>query len=62
MVAGATIGSMWGLSALVLAILGLSGVPPMYMLPMAGIVLGLAFLMLGASRRRLGTHVPIRGT
>ena len=47
-VAGATIASMWGLSALVLAILGLSGVLPMYMLPVAGIVLGLAFLMLGA--------------
>jgi hypothetical protein len=47
-VAGATIASMWGLSAMVLAILGLSGVMPMYMLPVSGIVLGLAFLMLGA--------------
>jgi hypothetical protein len=46
-VAGATIASMWGLSALVLAILGLSGVLPMYMLPVTGIVTGLAFLMLG---------------
>ena len=47
-VAGATIASMWGLSALVLAIIGLSGVLPMYMLAVAGIVLGAAFLMLGA--------------
>ena len=39
--------SMWGLSALVLAILGLSGVLAMYMSPVAGIVLGVAFLMLG---------------
>ncbi len=43
-VSGATIGSMWGLSAVVLAILGLSGVRPIYMLPVAGIVAGLAFL------------------
>jgi hypothetical protein len=47
-VTGATIASMWGLSAAVLAILGLSGVLPMYMLPVAGIVLGLAFLTQGA--------------
>jgi hypothetical protein len=47
-VAGATIASMWGLSAVVLATLGLSGVMPMYILPVSGIVLGLAFLTLGA--------------
>ncbi|MGO8751708.1 MAG: hypothetical protein ACLQNE_37680 [Thermoguttaceae bacterium] len=47
-VAGASIGSLWGLSALVLAILGLSGVLPIYMAPAACIGLGLAFLMLGA--------------
>ncbi len=47
-VAGATMASMWGLSALVLAILGLSGVAPVYILPAAGIVLGLAFVALGA--------------
>jgi len=47
-VAGATIGSMWGLSTLIVSILGLSGVLPMYMLPVAAIALGLAFLMLGA--------------
>ena len=46
MVTGATIGAMWGLSALGLAILGLSGVLPIYMLPVAAIVLGLAFLSL----------------
>ena len=45
-VAGATIGSMCGLSALVLAILGLSGVAPTLMLPVAGIVLSVAFLTL----------------
>jgi hypothetical protein len=39
---------MWGLSASVLAILGLSGVAPTYTLPTAGIVVGLAFLTLGA--------------
>jgi hypothetical protein len=44
---GATIASMWGLSALVLSIIGLSGVLPMYLLPVAGIVLGASFLMLG---------------
>ena len=32
---------------MVLAILGLAGVLPTYMLPVAGIVLGLAFLTLG---------------
>jgi hypothetical protein len=48
MVTGATIASMAGLTAVVLAILGLSGVLPAYMLPVAGIVLGLAFLTLGA--------------
>jgi hypothetical protein len=46
-VAGATIGSMWGLSTLIVSILGLSGVLPIYMLPVAGITLGMAFLMLG---------------
>ena len=44
---GATIGSMWGLTAFVLAIIGLSGVAPVYMSSVAGIALGLAFLMLG---------------
>jgi hypothetical protein len=39
---------MCGLSVSVLAILGLSGVAPIYTLPMAGIVIGLAFLTLGA--------------
>ena len=47
-VSGATIGSLWGLSALILAILGLSGVAAVHILPVAGIVLGSAFLMLGA--------------
>jgi hypothetical protein len=47
-VAGATIGSLWGLSALVLAILGLSHVLPTYILPVTAMVLGFAFLMLGA--------------
>ena len=37
-----------GLTALVLAILGLSGALPTYMLPVAGVVLGLALLVLGA--------------
>ena len=46
-VAGATITSMCGLSTLILAILGLSGVSSMYMLPVASIALGLAFLTLG---------------
>lgn len=45
-VSGATIGSMWGLSTVILAILGLSGVQTIYTLPVAGIVLGLAFLAL----------------
>jgi hypothetical protein len=44
--AGATIGSMWSFSASLLAILGLSGVAPTYMAPIAGIVLGLSFLVL----------------
>jgi hypothetical protein len=46
-VAGATIGSMWGLTALVLAIIGLSGGAPAYLLPVAGITVGLALVMLG---------------
>jgi len=50
-VAGATIGSMWGVSAIVLAIIGLSGVAPAYMSSVAGITLGLAFLMLGGVAR-----------
>jgi hypothetical protein len=37
---------MWGLIAFVLAILGLSGVQPIYLLPVTAIVLGLAFLTL----------------
>jgi len=47
-VAGATLGSLGGLSALILAIVALSGVLPMSLLPVAGIVMGLAFMMLGA--------------
>ncbi len=43
----ATIGSIWGLGAVVLAILGLSGVAVSYLMPITGIVLGAAFLMLG---------------
>jgi hypothetical protein len=45
-VSGATIGSMWALCAVVLAILGLIGVPPVYMFSVAGIALGAAFLTL----------------
>jgi hypothetical protein len=44
--AAATVGSMWALCASVLAIIGLSFVAPEYMSPVAGIVLGLAFLVL----------------
>ena len=51
-VSGATIGSMWGLAAVILAILGLSGVQPTYTLPVAGIVLGLAFLAWAESAPR----------
>ena len=43
-----TIGSLWALSASVLAILGLSGVLSVYMFPVAAIALWAAFLMLGA--------------
>jgi hypothetical protein len=50
-VAGATIGSMWGLGTLVLAILGLSGVATIYTLPAAAMVVGLAFLTLGGIDR-----------
>jgi hypothetical protein len=46
-VSGATISSMWGLGALVLAILGLCGLAPIYLSPIAGMALGLAFLFLG---------------
>jgi hypothetical protein len=46
-VTGATIGSIAGLSSLVLGIVGLSSVLPMHMLGVSGIVLGAAFLMLG---------------
>ncbi len=45
---GATIGATLGLSGLVLAILGLSGVLPVYLLAVAGIVLGFGLLTLGA--------------
>ncbi len=45
---GATIGSLGGLGASVLGIIGLSGMLPQYMLLVAGIVLGLAFVVLGA--------------
>jgi hypothetical protein len=44
--AGATIGSLWGLSVSLLAILGLSGVAVAYMSPVAGIALGSSFLVL----------------
>ncbi len=57
-VAGATIGSMWALGALVLAVLGLSGVLPVYLLPVAGIALGLAFLMLGGIDRVWASMFP----
>jgi hypothetical protein len=46
-VSGATMAALWGLSTVVLSILGLAGVQPTYMLPVDGIVLGVAFLMLG---------------
>ncbi len=57
-VGGTTIGSMWGLGAFVLAILGLSGVTPVYMLPVAGIVLGLAFLILAGIGRVWASMFP----
>jgi hypothetical protein len=38
---------MWGLGALVLAILGLCGVAPIYLSPIAGMAMGLALLFLG---------------
>jgi hypothetical protein len=57
-VAGATIGSMWGLGTTVLAILGLSGVTPIYMLPVAGITLGLALLTLGGIDRAWARMFP----
>jgi hypothetical protein len=47
-VTGATLGATLGLSTLVLTILGLSGVLTAIMLPVSGITLGAAFLMLGA--------------
>ncbi len=50
-VAGATIGSIWALGALVLATVGLSGVAAIYTLPVAAIVVGLAFLTLGGIDR-----------
>jgi hypothetical protein len=46
-VSGATIAAVGGLSTVVLSVLGLSGVLPTYMLPVGGIALGAAFLMLG---------------
>ena len=46
-VAGATAASLWGISAVVLAIFGLSGVLATYLAPVAGIVAGVAFLTLG---------------
>jgi hypothetical protein len=57
-VAGATIGSMWALGALVLAILGLSAVTPIYMLPVAAIALGAAFLILSAIGRVWASMFP----
>ena len=72
---GATVASMWGLGALVLAIVGLSGVFAAQILPVTVIVLGLAMLGLGAtaatwvrmfrfskhqgSRRRIGVLVGV---
>ncbi len=47
-VAGATIGSTWGLATSVLAILGLAGVYAAYVLPVAAITLGLSFVAVGA--------------
>lgn len=46
-VAGATMAAMWGVGAAVLAILGLCAVTPQYMLPVAGLVLGVGFFKLG---------------
>ncbi len=57
-VGGATIGSMWALGAFVLAILGLSGVTPIYMLPVAGIALGSAFLILAGIGRVWASMFP----
>ncbi len=50
-VAGATIGSMWALGAVVLGILGLAGLLATYMFSVAAITLGSAFLMLAAVGR-----------
>ena len=50
-VSGATMGSMWALGATVLAILALAGVAPLFMLPVAAILVGLALLTLGAIDR-----------
>jgi hypothetical protein len=45
-VSGATAGSLAAFGGLVLAVLGLSGVAPAYVSPVAGILLGLALVML----------------
>ena len=45
---GATIASIFGLSAVVLSIIGLSGVVPAWLWPVAAIVAGAAFLALAA--------------
>ncbi len=47
-VSDATIGSMWAIGALILTILGLSGVLPAYMLGVSCIVVGATFLMLAS--------------
>jgi hypothetical protein len=57
-VAGATMGAMGALGAVVPAILGLSGVAPLYMLPVAAIVLGLAFFILAGIGRRWAFMFP----
>ena len=57
-VAGATTGSLWALGAVVLAILGLSGVAALTMLPVAAIVLGLAFFILAGIGRMWASMFP----
>jgi hypothetical protein len=46
-VSGATMGAIAGIGTLVLAVVGLSGVAPAYLAPIAVVMLGLAFLLLG---------------
>jgi hypothetical protein len=57
-VSGATIGSMWALGATVLAILALAGVAPVFTLPAAAILVGLALLTLGGIDRLWAQMFP----